>query len=354
MTIHKSKGLEFEVVIVPELQARSRHGETRLLSWLERGLPPETLPINSKAQTKSPSSSSRPCNPKAPIAAPQRSGSTASIAIANRRRSAASSTSPQPAPATNSTSSHSPPAKKTRTATGPSRAERQPARHRMARPAIRDRATLRPNGSQPDDCAEQRLGILESLAASADSNLLVMPAPIQPTMLRRLPADYKSTLSSPFAAEMAGAPSIRQLRRMRGIRRLAGNSGSNPLPASRRRPALPRTGHCSPLISRRASRISARPTTGPPHAPPSSSSNPASPRRSAQPASTPPSPQPSPPKRFDSPSTPPTTPPATGFSLRTPKTQAKSAGPASSPAPSAHVQVDRLFRAGLTPLSNRQ
>jgi ATP-dependent exoDNAse (exonuclease V) beta subunit len=38
MTIHKSKGLEFEVVIVPELQAGTVRGEKRLLSWLERGL----------------------------------------------------------------------------------------------------------------------------------------------------------------------------------------------------------------------------------------------------------------------------------------------------------------------------
>jgi ATP-dependent exoDNAse (exonuclease V) beta subunit len=38
MTIHKSKGLEFEVVIVPELQARIRGGKIRMLSWLERGL----------------------------------------------------------------------------------------------------------------------------------------------------------------------------------------------------------------------------------------------------------------------------------------------------------------------------
>src|SRR5208337_2034564 len=38
MTIHKSKGLEFEVVIVPELQARIRGGSWKMLSWLERGL----------------------------------------------------------------------------------------------------------------------------------------------------------------------------------------------------------------------------------------------------------------------------------------------------------------------------
>jgi ATP-dependent exoDNAse (exonuclease V) beta subunit len=38
MTIHKSKGLEFEVVIVPELQARSASTRPAMFSWLERGL----------------------------------------------------------------------------------------------------------------------------------------------------------------------------------------------------------------------------------------------------------------------------------------------------------------------------
>ena len=39
MTIHKSKGLEFEVVIVPELQATTASTRGKMLSWLERGLP---------------------------------------------------------------------------------------------------------------------------------------------------------------------------------------------------------------------------------------------------------------------------------------------------------------------------
>jgi ATP-dependent helicase/nuclease subunit A len=38
MTIHKSKGLEFEVVIVPDLQAGAARGKFELLSWLERGV----------------------------------------------------------------------------------------------------------------------------------------------------------------------------------------------------------------------------------------------------------------------------------------------------------------------------
>lgn len=38
MTIHKSKGLEFEVVIVPELQATASVFKSKMLTWLERGL----------------------------------------------------------------------------------------------------------------------------------------------------------------------------------------------------------------------------------------------------------------------------------------------------------------------------
>lgn len=38
MTIHKSKGLEFEVVIVPDLQAKNHQHSMKLLSWLERGV----------------------------------------------------------------------------------------------------------------------------------------------------------------------------------------------------------------------------------------------------------------------------------------------------------------------------
>lgn len=49
MTIHKSKGLEFEVVVLPELQVRSGRPEFRLLSWLERGL---VQPVDSDELTE--------------------------------------------------------------------------------------------------------------------------------------------------------------------------------------------------------------------------------------------------------------------------------------------------------------
>jgi ATP-dependent exoDNAse (exonuclease V) beta subunit len=39
MTIHGAKGLEFEFVIIPDLQASERNARGNMLSWLERGLP---------------------------------------------------------------------------------------------------------------------------------------------------------------------------------------------------------------------------------------------------------------------------------------------------------------------------
>jgi len=62
MTIHGAKGLEFEVVIVPELQAGNWKGEQRMLTWMERGIldpedaeePTELLiaPIQSKGKDR--------------------------------------------------------------------------------------------------------------------------------------------------------------------------------------------------------------------------------------------------------------------------------------------------------------
>jgi ATP-dependent exoDNAse (exonuclease V) beta subunit len=44
LTIHKSKGLEFEVVIIPDLQAQSGGAKLNMLSWLERGLSEDVDP----------------------------------------------------------------------------------------------------------------------------------------------------------------------------------------------------------------------------------------------------------------------------------------------------------------------
>jgi ATP-dependent exoDNAse (exonuclease V) beta subunit len=49
MTIHGAKGLEFEVVIVPDLQASPGRQAPSMLSWLERGLPPDFVSDDSEA-----------------------------------------------------------------------------------------------------------------------------------------------------------------------------------------------------------------------------------------------------------------------------------------------------------------
>jgi ATP-dependent exoDNAse (exonuclease V) beta subunit len=49
MTIHGAKGLEFEVVIVPDLQDVPGRHAPGMLSWLERGLPPESSPADSES-----------------------------------------------------------------------------------------------------------------------------------------------------------------------------------------------------------------------------------------------------------------------------------------------------------------
>jgi ATP-dependent helicase/nuclease subunit A len=49
MTIHGAKGLEFEVVIVPDLQAAPGRRAPGMLSWLERGLPPESVCADSES-----------------------------------------------------------------------------------------------------------------------------------------------------------------------------------------------------------------------------------------------------------------------------------------------------------------
>jgi ATP-dependent exoDNAse (exonuclease V) beta subunit len=199
MTIHKSKGLEFEMVIIPELQAGGGRGRPKMLSWMERGLaePDESGEITEFL-----------------IAPFQRKGNDRGDAKAwvdsvYRER------------------------------------ERQETRRILYVAATRAREELhifaRPACKQEDggfilmDPAESLLatawpalekevrarfeewkadrtasdapaeGVIDSIAASGKTNLLVMPSPTRPTILRRLPTDYMSATSPLWAAE-SGAP----------------------------------------------------------------------------------------------------------------------------------------------------
>jgi ATP-dependent exoDNAse (exonuclease V) beta subunit len=201
MTIHKSKGLEFEVVIVPELQARTRQGKFNMLSWLERGLLPdeiENAPDGSQQITEF---------LVAPLQSKGAERSKARVWVDRVYRDRES--------------------QETRRLLYVAATRAREELHIFARPACkRDKdgnwtlggpvasllktawPALEPEIRQQFDqwkatneAQSADSSVIVSLAASAENNLIVMPAPIQPTQIRRLPPDYRT---------QPGAPSIRQ------------------------------------------------------------------------------------------------------------------------------------------------
>jgi ATP-dependent exoDNAse (exonuclease V) beta subunit len=185
MTIHKSKGLEFEVVIVPELQAGNGRGKPRMLSWLERGL---TEPDESDEITEF-------------LIAPfQRKGADCGKAkewvdrVYRERES-----------------------QETRRILYVAATRAREELHLFARPACKEEsgdftlvepvnsllATAWPALEEEvrrrfEDwkaaraaSATQESQEIASIAASGESNLLVMPSPARATLLRRLPLDYQ-------------------------------------------------------------------------------------------------------------------------------------------------------------------
>ena len=185
MTIHKSKGLEFEVVIVPELQAGNGRGKPRMLSWLERGL---TEPDESDEITEF-------------LIAPfQRKGADRGKAkewvdrVYRERES-----------------------QETRRILYVAATRAREELHLFARPACKEEsgdftlvepvnsllATAWPALEEEvrrrfEDwkaaraaSATQESQEIASIAASGESNLLVMPSPARATLLRRLPLDYQ-------------------------------------------------------------------------------------------------------------------------------------------------------------------
>lgn len=188
MTIHKSKGLEFEVVILPELQAGTRKGQFKMLSWLERGLPPGQLPYESDEVTEF-------------LVAPMQSkGSERGIAqtwvdrVYGERES-----------------------QEMRRLVYVAATRARDELHIFARPACKQSDAgewelsttaasllaaawpgLKPEIERQFAAWKERMAqnepedaTLESIAAAEESNLLVMPARVAHTLLRRLPADFR-------------------------------------------------------------------------------------------------------------------------------------------------------------------
>jgi ATP-dependent exoDNAse (exonuclease V) beta subunit len=194
MTIHKAKGLEFEVVIVPELQAANGRGGRRMLSWMERGLaqPDESgeitefliAPFQRKGENKG--------NAKAWVDQVYRERESQEdrrilyVAATRAREELHFFARPACKAAGESFSLVEP--------TGSLLATAWPALAEEVRARFEDWKTDR----AASEAHEEQ--VIESIAASeGKSNLLVMPSLSQPTLLHRLPRDYQPAPAEAFS-----------------------------------------------------------------------------------------------------------------------------------------------------------
>jgi len=205
MTIHKAKGLEFEVVIVPDLQAASGRGSRKLLSWLERGLahPDESgditefliAPLQSKGA--------------------DRGKAKEWVDRVYRQRESQEDRRILYVAATRAREElhlFARPAYKVEAGGSLSLADPTASLLATAWPALEEE--VRARFEDWKTAAAPVEAEIESLAASAESNLLVMPSPAKPTLLCRLPPGYQPeqpTSESPTPAKMQDAPSFRRL-----------------------------------------------------------------------------------------------------------------------------------------------
>jgi ATP-dependent exoDNAse (exonuclease V) beta subunit len=186
MTIHKAKGLEFEVVIVPELQAASGRGHRKMLSWMERGLtePDESgeitefliAPFQRKGEDKG--------NAKAWVDQVYRERESQEdrrilYVAATRAREELHLFARPACKAEGESFSLVEPANSLLATAWPALAEE-------VRTRFEDWKTDRTTSETPEE------QVIESIAAGEDeNNLLIMPSSVRPTLLRRLPPDYR-------------------------------------------------------------------------------------------------------------------------------------------------------------------
>jgi ATP-dependent exoDNAse (exonuclease V) beta subunit len=187
MTIHKSKGLEFEVVVVPDLQAQGGRGSVELLSWLERGLVEpgddgeltEFLIAPVQFKGTDPGAAKRWVDHARRDREAQEMRRILYVAATRAREELHLFAQPPYKIAADGTQSLVEP-KNCLLAT--------------AWPALGDE--IRARFDQWNSAAQQVPAapelILESLAAEGNDNLIFMPSPATPTILRRLPPDFES------------------------------------------------------------------------------------------------------------------------------------------------------------------
>jgi ATP-dependent exoDNAse (exonuclease V) beta subunit len=192
MSIHKAKGLEFEVVIVPELQAGTRRGSRKMLSWLERGL---ELPDDSGQITEF-------------LIAPfQRKGADRGSAkrwvdSVYRQREAQEDRRILYVAATRAREELHLFARPAYRVEGDgSLSLPEPTNNLLATawPALGDevRARFEDWKGTYASAAASHGQVVQAIAASGEGNLLQMPPALKPAILRRLPPDYQLELAAP-------------------------------------------------------------------------------------------------------------------------------------------------------------
>ncbi len=201
MTIHKSKGLEFEVVIVPDLHARNGSSKSDLLSWFERGI---AEPIESDDLTEflvAPLQFKGADRGKAKqwvdnIRRERELQETRRVlyVAATRAREELHLFAQPTYKSENGLLTLVEPRNCLLATAWPALADEIHARFDQWDPALHDTNT------------DEELTI-QDLAASAVDNLLVMPTPAQPTILRRLPEEFRPSFAintTPSAESVIG------------------------------------------------------------------------------------------------------------------------------------------------------
>ncbi len=218
MTIHKSKGLEFEVVIVPELQAGCGRSNLGLLSWLERGLacPDESGDITEFLVAPLPSKGADSGKAKSWVDRAYRERESQEmrrilyVAATRARESLHFFARPEYKIGSDGSLTLCEPSGSLLSTAWPALADEVHARFNTWHATT---AAANPPAAIPID--------VQTIAATGSSNLLVMPSPGKPAKLQRLPLDFQSPqapaiASSPTDAEITGLGAARLYERHEG------------------------------------------------------------------------------------------------------------------------------------------
>lgn len=209
MSIHKSKGLEFEVVIVPDLQAGCGRGDRKLLSWLERGLAAGdehgditeflVAPLPSKGRESGQCKSWVDRVYRAREA--QETRRILYVAATRAREELHLFARPEYKAEHDGSYTLSDPRDSLLASAWPAVASQIRSRF--------DRWAKAPESFE-----------IAAIAAVGAGNLLEMPSPARPAILRRLPSDYQAPVTSsgsnPPAKELAGSGSLQLYQRHEG------------------------------------------------------------------------------------------------------------------------------------------